>query len=72
MSTTSTPTQTALDPGLLTIEEARRLLRISKWGMYNLINEGRVATVHIGRKRFIASADFESLVGDLREEIRRG
>lgn len=65
---TSSTALTAIDPKLMTIEEARVLLRISKWGMYQLINDGRVATIRIGRRRFITGDDFTQLVDSLREE----
>ena len=58
---------------LLTIEEARAILRISRWSLYQLINHGRLKTVRIGRRRLIAAEDMRALLDKLRDEgVNRG
>ncbi|GAA5158255.1 hypothetical protein GCM10023321_37800 [Pseudonocardia eucalypti] len=40
-------------PQLLTIDEACRHLRISRWLLYRLIQQRKLTTVQIGRRRLI-------------------
>lgn len=53
---------------LLTIDEARDVLRISRWSLYQLINGRRLKTIRIGRRRLIAAEDLRALLDDLRRE----
>lgn len=54
-------------PLLLTISEACEALRISRWQIYQLINDGRLKTVRINRRRFVAPDDLQDLIEELRE-----
>ena len=70
----TTPTN-QLQPGtdfdrLMTLQEVARLLRISKWTLYRLINDGELPTITIGRRRLVAPRDYMALVERLREERR--
>lgn len=61
---------TTMDPAsplLLTITEACHALRVSRWQLYQLINDGRLPTVRINRRRFITPKDLHDLIEDLRE-----
>lgn len=55
-------------PLLLTVPEACRALRISRWSLYQLINKRRLKTVHIDRRRLVAPADLTALIEELRQE----
>jgi excisionase family DNA binding protein len=55
-------------PALLTIEEARSILRISRWSLYQLINRRRLRTVTIGQRRLIAAEDLRAFIEGLRQE----
>lgn len=52
---------------LLTIPEACEILRVSRWQLYQLINDGRLKTVRINRRRFVAPTDLSALIDELRE-----
>lgn len=54
-------------PLLLTVPEACQALRVSRWQFYQLVNERRLKTVRINRRRFVAPADLTQLIEDLRE-----
>lgn len=54
-------------PLLLTITEACEALRISRWQIYRLINDGRLRTVRINRRRLVALDDLQDLIEELRE-----
>jgi len=72
---TPTTNQHALpaDPDrLMTLQEVGRLLQVSKWTVYQLINDGRLATVHIGRRRLVAGSDYAELVSSLRRTRLHG
>lgn len=55
-------------PILLTIQEASNALRISRWQLYQLINQRRLNTVKIGRRRFIVPDDLHALIDELRQK----
>lgn len=65
------PTATR-DRGLLTLDESRALLRISKWSLQRLIDDRRLVTVQIGRRRFVHPDDLDALLEELREQGRHG
>ena len=50
------PDTNAGDPStvaLLTVDEACRQLRISRWSFYRLIQQRQLATIQIGRRRLV-------------------
>lgn len=55
-------------PLLLTVPQACDALQISRWQLYQLINDGRLKTVRINRRRFIAPDDLHDLI----EQLRKG
>lgn len=55
-------------PALLTIREASEVLRISRWKLYELINDRKIDTVKIGRRRLVPADTLTKLVDELREE----
>jgi excisionase family DNA binding protein len=55
-------------PHLMTIHEAGKALRISKWTVYRLINARQLKTVRIGRKRLVPVSAMEALVNRLQAE----
>jgi excisionase family DNA binding protein len=54
------------DMKLMTLEEARALLRISRWGLQRLIDSRQLPTIAIGRRRFVTPSDLDQLIADLR------
>jgi excisionase family DNA binding protein len=72
MNEPSIPTAGAMTPGgaplLLNLVEAADALRISRWQLYQLINDRRLNTVKIGRRRFVIPGDLYALVDQLRNE----
>jgi excisionase family DNA binding protein len=58
----------ARSPVLLTIEETRTVLRISRWSLYQLINRNRLKTIRIGQRRLIAADDLREFLDELRRE----
>lgn len=53
---------------LMTIDEVRDRLRVSRWSVYQLINNRQLKTITIGTRRLVAPEDFEALVRGLRHE----
>lgn len=54
-------------PVLLTLDEARDVLRISRWSLYQLLHRGRLKTIHLGRRRMVDAADVRALLDELRQ-----
>ena len=52
---------------LLTVPEACTRLRISRWSLYRLIQQQRLTTVTIGRRRLVSHAELERFVSTLSE-----
>lgn len=52
---------------LVTIPAAAQLLDLSRSNLYELLGEGALPTVRIGRSRRIAIADLEAFVGRCRD-----
>jgi excisionase family DNA binding protein len=55
-------------PIVLTIEEACKALRVSKWSVYQLIRSGKLKTIKIGSRRVVPVAALHELVAKLRDE----
>ncbi|HEX3778712.1 MAG TPA: helix-turn-helix domain-containing protein [Pseudonocardiaceae bacterium] len=55
-------------PVLMTMQEASDALQISRWQLYQLINQRRLNTVKIGRRRFILPDDLHAFIAELRQE----
>jgi excisionase family DNA binding protein len=56
-------------PGtVLTVEEACRTLRISRWMLYKLIHERRIKTFKLGARRLIPASAVDELIGRLQAE----
>lgn len=53
---------------LLDINEACETLRISRWSMYQLINQRKIKTVRVQRRHLIAPQDLDAFVDRLRAE----
>lgn len=47
---------------LCTVNEACALLRVSRWQVYQLINERELRTVKIGRRRLVPLAELRSFI----------
>ena len=56
------------DKLLLTITEAGRLLRVSRWSIYQLLNARKLESITIGRRRLIPMASLDQLIKRLRGE----
>lgn len=55
-------------PELITVQEAADRLAVSRWMIYRLIWETRLASVHIGRCRRIIRRSFDDYLASLIEE----
>lgn len=66
--TKTAATSTDQPPALLTLEEARAILRVSRWSLYKLINHRRLKTVRIGHRRLVAVSDLSALIEELRQD----
>lgn len=51
---------------LMTIDEARDKLRISRWSIYRLINDRQLKTITIRSRRLIAPQDLDEFLQKLR------
>lgn len=51
-------------PAAMSLDEAASYLRISKSGLYRLLNSGRLPSVHIMRRRLIRRVDVDALLAD--------
>lgn len=56
-------------PELLTVKEVQIKMRISKAGVYNLINSGQIPLVKIGNRKLIPKKQF--LIWLKNQEVRR-
>ena len=52
-------------PLLLNVEEAARLLGIGRTTLFALIDQGRIQTVRLGRRRLVVRAGLERFVEEL-------
>jgi excisionase family DNA binding protein len=68
-STHESATQQLAKPDLLTVQEACRTLRISKWALYRLIRSRQLETIKIGRSRRVPAAAIHTFIEQqLRED----
>lgn len=56
------------DEVLLTVPEAAKLLRISRWGVYRLIHSRQLTTIKIGARRLIPREAVTKLIDRLSQE----
>jgi len=54
-------------PTLLTVSEAAKELRISKWTLYQLIRSDQLKTLTIASRRLIASDDLATFIKERKE-----
>lgn len=66
--TTTKHTNTDPGPRLLGLSEACQSLRISRWSLYQLINQRRIKTVRVNGRHLIAPKDLDDFVENLRAE----
>ncbi|WP_407653543.1 helix-turn-helix domain-containing protein [Actinoplanes oblitus] len=59
------PRQADAESPVLTVEEAAKLLRVGRTTVYDLIRNGRLASVRMGRLRRIRHADLADYLSDL-------
>ena len=55
--------------GLLTVDEAAAWLHISRWSVYNLIRNGQLRTITIGRRRLVTRAALAECVQRLEQDV---
>jgi excisionase family DNA binding protein len=55
-------------PAVLTVKEAAKALRVSRWTVYQLIRSGRLITFKIGRSRRVLAAAVHDLIAQLSAE----
>ncbi|MBR7836977.1 helix-turn-helix domain-containing protein [Actinospica durhamensis] len=59
------------EPLLYTIPEAATALRISRTKLYELLDSGELASIHIGRSRKIPAEDLRAYIDHLRARNAR-
>jgi excisionase family DNA binding protein len=64
-------TTPAVDPLLVTVEEAARLLRVGRTLIYEQVRRGALPSVRVGRCRRIALVDLERYVEHLRNDTNQ-
>ena len=67
MTKTNHPATPGAPAKLLDINEACEALRISRWSMYQLINQRSIKTVRVRGRHLIAPQDLDDFVDRLRE-----
>jgi excisionase family DNA binding protein len=60
-----------VDPLLVTVEEAARLLRVGRTLIYEQLRRGTLQSIRVGRCRRIALVDLERFVEHLREDANQ-
>lgn len=55
---------------LLTVQEASRALRVSRWTVYQLIRSRQLKTIKIGSRRLVPAEAIRMLVTQLSQEDR--
>jgi excisionase family DNA binding protein len=61
-----------VDRGLLKIEEAARLLSLGRSKTYQLVMDGAIPSIHIGRSRRIPAAALERWIDQRTQEAEAG
>ena len=61
-----------MDKGLLKIEEAARVLSLGRSKTYQLVMEGAIPSIHIGRSRRIPAAALERWIDQRTQEAETG
>lgn len=61
-ATQTTTETTAPAPTLLTVTETAELLRCGQTMVYQLLKDGRLASVKIGRRRLVRAADVHRFI----------
>ncbi|MEQ9661532.1 MAG: helix-turn-helix domain-containing protein [Parasphingopyxis sp.] len=56
-----------MDPKLLSIADAARTLGVGRSKAYQLIKDGEIEAVHVGRRRLVVVASIERFVERLQE-----
>ncbi len=60
--TVEQPTDIGGASDLLTIEDVVRKLNISRWSVYRLLNDNRIASVKIGSRRLVAATEIDRFI----------
>lgn len=68
MTTTKFEHTSEMPDRLLTLEEVRDLLQVSKWTIYQLINQRQLKSITIGRSRFVTTHAYLQLLENLDED----
>ncbi|GHU07433.1 hypothetical protein FACS189431_1990 [Alphaproteobacteria bacterium] len=58
------------DVTLLTIKQAEALLKISNWGLYQLIRDNVIPTVKIGGRRLLRLSTLQNYINKLEDKSR--
>ena len=61
-----------MDKGLLKIEEAAHVLSLGRSKTYQLVMEGAIPSIHIGRSRRIPAAALERWIDQRTQEAETG
>lgn len=61
-----------MDKGLLKIEDAARVLSLGRSKTYQLVMEGAIPSIHIGRSRRIPAAALERWIDQRTQEAETG
>lgn len=57
-----------MEPLVLTVEQARKLLGLSRSLIYQAINSGQIPSIRIGRRILIPTAQLERLINGSSEQ----
>ena len=58
------------DSELLTVEEARKKLRISAWTFYRMVQQRQIVTIKIGRRRLVPVSAIQKFIQERSEGLR--
>jgi len=61
-----------MDKGLLKIEDAARVLSLGRSKTYQLVMEGQIPSIHIGRSRRISAAALERWIDEQAQAAEDG